>query len=300
MFKKRQKKEYPPGTFIPTPARICAIIQLCLAFTIILWNFSQPFMGELFAIKSQLLLYQDVMGITTKSVENLERQSRLERNRERFEALALDQKEAILDNYETLRRMTDRTFWVKLKRSLTVLAFDIPIYEKIWLVLSFLLPVMLLKRVDGARNAIWLLPLLAAVYASDNYLYSPLRSPPNAELFPSEEVIISQYVEEPRSSNIFKQSDQLLKGWKLYLIKEWAMVDPSNDPAEFVIQAEAGEFLFNMHRLKVYGSPEGLLSSRESHKEPMTLLLAYFLWNLFFAFTAWVCEGKNRLYERTT
>ena len=61
MFRKRAKKSYPPGTFIPTPARVFAILQLCIAFSILLWNASLPFMGDLYEIKSKLLLYKHVI-----------------------------------------------------------------------------------------------------------------------------------------------------------------------------------------------------------------------------------------------
>ena len=66
MFRKRTKKIYPPGTFIPTPARVCAIIQLCVAFTVLIWNMATPFAGELFNVKSKMILYHDVMGISIK------------------------------------------------------------------------------------------------------------------------------------------------------------------------------------------------------------------------------------------
>lgn len=283
----RRKKEYPPGTFIPTPARVCAIVQLCLAFAIVLWNMSQPFMGELFAIKSQQLLYQDVMGLSGKAIDSPERQSRLDRNRERFHEIDPGEKQLILDKYERLGQMAGRSFWAKMERSLRIVMVEMPLYERLWLILSFILSVMLLKRVEGARPAIWILPLLAFFYSFDNYLYSPhYGGSADAKIFPKEEIIVSWYVDAPLSSNLLEQKEQLIRGWNRYLIEEWSKVPAPSDPREFAMQAEVGEFMFNVQRLIAYGRPESIISNI-SYREPMVLLGMYILWNFFFAMMAW-------------
>ena len=56
------RKTFPPGTFIPTSQRLMAIGQLCLVFSLMLWYMIQPFMGEYFALRSRMLLYEYVMG----------------------------------------------------------------------------------------------------------------------------------------------------------------------------------------------------------------------------------------------
>lgn len=291
MFRKRQKKEYPPGTFIPMPARICAIIQLCIAFSIILWNMSQPFMGEIFAFKSQLLLYQDVMGVSSPR-DSEERLNRLGRNAERFESLSYQHKQSIIGNYGKLQGLLERSFLTKLGRSLHILLFEIPVFEQMWLILALVLPITLLKRVEGASQAIWLLPLLTTVYAFDNQWFGKTAAPSaEAQLFPSEHIIVTQYLDEPLSNSISEQGEQLRRGWNNYLIKEWANEVPSTDASTYHLQVENGEFLFNENRIKAMGSPEKLLLPKEPLKEPIVFLAVYFFWNFLFAVVAWKSNG---------
>ena len=81
MPRTRTPKTFPPGTFLPTPQRIIVILQLCVTFSVILWNVAQPFTGEYFTVRSRMLLYEYLMG---KSDQN-----KIESNQEakRFEAL---------------------------------------------------------------------------------------------------------------------------------------------------------------------------------------------------------------------
>lgn len=283
MFRKRQRKEYPPGTFIPMPSRICAIIHLCLAFIIVAWNMSQPFMGELFILKSQMLLYQDVMGVAKQS-DNSKTQLRLARNRERFESLPQEEQQLLLTNTQKLHQLSERSFLTKLGRSMHLLVFEIPSFEQIWLLLSIILPILLLKRVDGAVQAIWLLPLLTLLYAADNQWYSSSTAPTaESKLFPTEEIIVHQYLNHPLSDDIFKQKEQLLEGWKLYLIKEWT-TNKVAKREEFENQAEDGEFRFNIARIKSLPLPDKLFSHPPLLRESLWIHFLYLFWNIFFAY----------------
>ena len=67
---RRRKKTFPPGTFIPTPQRLMAIAQLCIAFSLLLWYAMQPFMGEYFDLRSRMLLYEYAMGTSPSSNRN--------------------------------------------------------------------------------------------------------------------------------------------------------------------------------------------------------------------------------------
>ena len=63
MFKKpKKKRHFPPGTFIPTRARVLAILQLCIAFSVICYNMGTPFLGEVFDVREQQSLYQSIMN----------------------------------------------------------------------------------------------------------------------------------------------------------------------------------------------------------------------------------------------
>jgi len=280
MFAKRQKKVYPPGTFIATPARVCAIIQLCIAFTVILWNVAQPFAGDLFTQKSRALLYQDVMGIPTDSAAAPAKQERLQRNKERFNQLPFSQQQRLIKGYEDVQKEMQRPFLGKMKRGFHYLAFEIPRFEQAWLLLSLIIPIMLLKKVEGSQLAVWLLPLLTLCYAVDNRFNGSLPVLSSEErLFPAENILVADYLDEPLSENIFEQSEQLKKAWNLYLVKEWS----GNPPR----QAEDGEFAFTLARIKQ--RLVDLQKASKSHlfpKESMIALAIYFFWNIFFAYTS--------------
>lgn len=136
---------------------------------------------------------------------------------------------------------------------------------------------MLLKRIEGARHAAWLLPVLALFFLFDNRINGiPVLE---NHLFPSEHEIVKHYLQEPLSTDILKQHEQLLQGWNLYLIKEWGKEKPHKDPAIFQLQVETGEFMFNVNYLNS-------MKPREYHsqqKVSLFLLFIYVVWNLFFA-----------------
>lgn len=295
MFKKKVKKEYPPGTFIPMQARVCAIIQLCLAFVVILWNASQPFMGELFTYKSQMLIYQDVIGIS-KSTDSAETIARKERNHHRFETLLTSEKAQLARYYGELQQLSQRTFLEKFERSLHILAFEIPFNEQLWLGLSLILPILLLKRIEGTEQAIWLLPLLTCIYAFDNYKYAPPATlSAEAKLFPSEYVLLNEYLKQPLSSELLKQKEQLLSAWKLYLVQEWSSRFSLNKNSDIEQLAEEGEFAFNIARIKSLPPPKNIIAGKaQAGKENLFILTLYLFWNFFFAATVFRISFKYR------
>lgn len=289
MFRKRQKKHFPPGTFIPTPARICAIIQLCLAFSVLLWNASEPFVGEIFTLKSRLLFYQDVMGIQTGGEVSQEKVERLARNAERFQALPKKMKEKLTQDFQQIQKQLQRSFWDKLTSVVSLFSAKISPYELAWIFFSIVISIMLLKRVDGASEAVWLLPILVACYAADARLFpKPTENAFEAGLFPTESELVENYVHGPLSENVFEQQEQLLNGWKRYLIINWTKQAPSTDQAAFERQVEDGEFNFTLERLKLRGEHSNFLTLTKSAPPPsIPLILLYFFWNTYFAYTAW-------------
>lgn len=280
MFRQRVKKNYPEGTFIPMPPRVAAIIQLCLAFTIILWHLATPFSTDFFSVKSNLILYQDVMGTAPREGLSQEKKERLNRNEQYFAALPEEQREVILNGMKKTLQALQQSFSQKLRQSLSILAFKISSFEQAWLLFSIVLAIMLLKRVEGARQAIWLLPILTMCYAVDNrwYGHSPTQ-PPDAKLFPSEKILIEQYYRKPLNDNIFKQQEQLQEAWKLYLVEAWT--SPVHTDQDFEQQAAQGEFAFNSARLILLASNSNQTFSYQ--KEPFSLLSIYIFWNVLFA-----------------
>lgn len=287
MFAKR-KREYPPGTFISTPKRVLAILQLCIAFTLLIAIISYPFIGELFEQKSETLLYHNVMGNPLLSEKighsNPEYTERLKRNAVRFENLPEEQRKSMIQHYDALQVKSEKPFLTKCWQSLKILFVELPSFERAWLLLAIIVPIMLLKRVEGAAKAAWLLPIVALLYSLNNYFYGeqPLL-PGDNKLFPSEKILVDEYLKAPLSSSITEQHTQLLKGWQLYLIHNWTDQIPSEDANVFAKQVEEGEHLFNVARLEAIVDQPKQHGSIFHQKTSLLLLALYVIWNLYFA-----------------
>lgn len=262
MFRERKTKQFPPGTFIPTPARVMAILQLCLAFTCVLWYLGYPFMGEHFEKKSKMIVYERVMNDELN-----------------FPMLKLQDQNTIARDYAKLT--SQDSFIKRMKEGIAIFLLRIPKLELAWIVLAMVIPLLLLKKVEGATAAMWLLPIAALTYSIDNLGNRELSQ---ERLYPSEKLIISNYVKEPFSSEILKQREQLLQGWKVYLVKEWAKEEPLANEDRFNTQVAKGEFAFYAHQLL---KPEKSIDSFNTKHSPLVLLI-YVLWNvLFCAIVSW-------------
>lgn len=285
MFRKRIKKTFPAGTFIPTPARVCAIIQLCLAFSVLLWNASEPFIGEIFYTKSGLLLYYDVMGIPAH--DHAIHDVRLARNSQRFDALPKQTKEHITQNLQALQTKLKRSFWDKLKSTVTLFTDKISPFELAWIFFSIVIAIMLLKKVEGAAQAVWLLPFLVACYAIETRLSTKEKLFDETNFFPTEKMLVENYIQKPLSEDIFEQQKELMEGWKRYLIDKWAGQTPSEAKKVFDRQAEEGEFHFNLARLKWRANQNHLIGALPPPSPALWQLVLYFFWNVYFAYTTW-------------
>lgn len=290
MYARKQKKNFEPGTFIPTPARVVAIIHLCLAFTILAWNASLPFSGELFSIKSRILLYKYAMGIEDQKELNSER---LNRNANRFNALTEDKKTSLIRGYNELRKLNERTFFVKLKRSAEIVFFGIPSFEQAWILFSIIIPILLLKKVKGSTQVIWILPLLTLLYAVDNR-WNGISSKMDEErrLFPSETYLVENYLSKPLSSNFFEQKNELEIAWKRYLIAEWAHESPEVEENALALQVEKGEHAFNLARIAALSPFTHPLYSQLRSQESLFILAFYIFWNSLFAIIVWKVRNQ--------
>jgi len=203
---------------------------------------------------------------------------KVEGHSERFSALPKRNQTQILKEYALLQSELDTPFLTKIKRTATGL-WDLPLFEKTWIVFAILIPILLLKRVEGAAQIVWILPLLTLAYALDNRFQGlPPEKTAEERLFPSEEMILQKYVGEPLKPSIIEQQKQLQQGWQTYLIREWAKEEPSQEPQQFLQQAEAGDFAFNLARIKALKAPP----SQRPKQEPLSLLALYLFWNLSF------------------
>lgn len=289
MIYKNPKKTYPAGTFIPTPARVAAILQLCVAFSILFWELSEPFSGQLFRQKSDQLLYHELLGMGTPNMPEAQ-QEKLKRNQERFELLSASDKAQILNGYEKLLADKQQPFIQKLPMSFQK-ALKQPLFKLGWLFFSILLPILLLKRAEGISGAIWILPLLTLCYAVDNQLYGKPSADRETRLFPTEKQIVEGYLQQPLSRSIAEQQAQLKAGWQRYLVHVWS----KKSPEPWSLQVEEGEFAFTHARIKArlgdQHTAELSRANREYERENSALLFLYLFWNLFFALRS--CSDLN-------
>lgn len=247
--------------------RYFAIAHLCIAFTIVLWHLSQPFVGDLFQAKANLLVYNEVME-----------------NQERYQALPKSDQRLIGAGYERAIEKKGAPFFAKLKASFVQLATQIPPFEQAWLLLSLIAPILLLKQVEGSHQIVWLLPILTLAYIADNQVNGTIPMPTAQEkLFPSEELLIEKYVQEALGPTIVEQHAQLKKGWNLYLIDAWVHEEPAQDAQQFQEQLSRGGYAFTVARAKALASSDSKQRATPFHKEPLSILLAFLIWNALVA-----------------
>lgn len=272
MFSKKSKT-FPPGTFLAKPLRILAIIQLCVAFTLLISYGGYPFLRELYEIKSRKVLYEGVMGKHDEGKAN------------RYEALPSAQKDDLTKQYRVLQQKSERPFLEKLGDSIFILVHRVAPFEKAWIVFSIVISILVLIKVEGAVTAAWLLPLLVTAYSIETLASggNQLKSW-EEELFPSEALILHDYLKEPLKANILEQRAQLLKGWNLYLIREWAKQEPAEEVSQFQDQVKEGEFRFNLERIgRMAKEPLSTEASSFNKRYSMPVLALFFLWNFYFA-----------------
>lgn len=280
MFKPRprKKKLYPPGTFLPTPKRILAIIQLCLALSTLFWYSAQPFMGEYFTIKSQALLYEHVLGVSTSA------RRPIKENRERFAALPEELKSSILKHYDEMKHYAGRDLWIKVVDGLRALLIELPAFKLAWIFFSIVISVLLLLKVEGSKMAVWILPLITLFYGIDNRMYGKSSLSADAVLFPSESLIVQEYLDEPLKISWNEQKEQLQKGWNTYLIKNYLEDSDLQKSNNETAKLQVAEFNFTVARLDLLQQQEKKAWSSSSHeKSSIPLLGLYFIWNLLFA-----------------
>jgi hypothetical protein len=288
---RRKRKEYPPGTFLPTSQRLLAILQLFIAFSLILWYAAQPFMGEYFNLRSRMMIYEYAMG-TSDILKKKGEDAKLQRNAERFEDLSASQKATLLSDYKKLQDHAQRPVYVKILDGFKVLFLDIPAFEMAWIFFSIVIAILLLLKVEGSKQAVWLLPLLVLGYSIDNRLEGiPKRFSPDQKLFPSEQIIVQNYLKEPLGLSPTEQQNQLQRGWEDYLIDQWL---PNKDlSGSRNDKVEKAEFQFTFARLHLlHGQPqaEWFPSFRERVSSP--LLFLFMSWNLLLA---WMMNRKLTL-----
>lgn len=272
-MQRKTRSQIPESAFIPKPARIMAILQLCLAFTIICWLGSWPFMGEMLEHKRELFLFQTVMGGGDLVLRTYESQpetlDKLKRNHDRFVKMDALERESIVASYnKTLSDESESSFLVKVKGGLENILLQSSPWLRAWILFAVISSILLLKKSPGAPFAIWILPLLACMFWIESH-QAPISISPDEALYPTENYLIATYGNGVLSLPIREQHAQLTSAWERYLAIEWS---GSND-------AEEGEWKFQLARLNAHLSNE---KDRESPPSGLILCL-FFIWNCCLA-----------------
>lgn len=283
----RSRRTFPPGTFIPTSQRIMAIIQLCLAFSLLLWYMMQPFMGEYFALRSRMLLYEYTMGTSEILKARTGEDVKMIRQTQRFNQLANEEQQLLKNDYKQLQDYAKRPTLKKIEDGMRLLIQDIPPFEQAWIFFSITIAILILLKREGAKQAALILPLIVAAYGIDNQLTGKLPSPsPDYGLFPTEEFILRRYLDEPLAATPLAQKEQLEKGWKQYLLENWSSDRKTSD------SLEEAEFNFTLARLKLlHAQPRSEWLHTFHEKLGPLFLILYLLWNGLFA---WVVSGSKK------
>lgn len=267
--------------YISTPARVLSIIQLSLGLICFLWIVQFPFMGSLYYYKSEALLYESI-GIHKEAARNT-----------LFERLEEKDKGEMREKYIAVKKGLEENFWKKMK-NLFRLFFEISPFEMTWVLLAITIPILLLVKKEGAVQAAWLLPLVTFCYCVDNQI-SCVERASIEKLFPSEEYLVSQYLRKPLGESLEEQKKNLLLGWQLYLVEEWAKEKPEEIETLFRQQVGKGEFAFNLNRIRQQ-KPFYLYEHFREKRSPYILAL-FLLWNLAFASSIYILLFRREKFD---
>jgi hypothetical protein len=284
MFRQRKKQTFAEGTFIATKPRVLAIIQLCLAFTAFLLLAGKPFMTDHYQIKSEMLIYEYVMGKQNNNQAEL------------FHSLPNETQDKIHTQYETLLKKASTGFLGKIQKSCDIIFFEAPSFERTWIFFGVLIPILLLKKVEGARHAIWILPLITLAYLINNHLHGIDRQSELDKLFPSEHFLETRYLKIPINSlAIAEQQKAILKTWQLYLVEFYTKEIPSEKREIFHTQVLKGDFAFNLERLEKSFLDKA--DKKDEDKIPPALAGLYLTWNCLLAASTLEFKMRKTLKE---
>lgn len=297
----RAQGSYFEGMFIKKSTRIVVILHLSFVFWYLLWVCLQPTAIDYWEKETHLELYEYAMGNfdiphEMHDEERVEAEGLKQRNQARFLALSPEMREEIQEGHAHVKYKPSPPFKQRFEEVVQLLAYHVPPFVRAWIFFSLATCLMLLLHIEGALQAAWILPVVIAAYSYVNFYFGMEPIPQvDADLFPSEKVIVEKYLKEPLSSKISAQRDQLMRGWHLYLVQVWAEAAPSSDPQQFQKQVEEGEYRFNLKRITLRNqSKHADASHRLNEKESPILLALYMIWNLFFALFV---NRRGALYE---
>ena len=162
-------------------SRVFSILHLCIAFTILIWYLCYPFAGKHYEAKSQMIHYDLLFA-----------------DSDNFSLLPTPKQELLKTDYQNFSKTLADSFYTKLKDAVLSIFTTMPLFKQSWLALSFLIPFLLLKQRGGAKEVVWLLPLLTYAFAVETQL-NVKRVPPSEKrsVFPTEQELVVNYLKRP-------------------------------------------------------------------------------------------------------
>lgn len=202
-----------------------------------------------------------------------------------FHDLPQAKQASIQEKYNTIQKSAGPSLLSQVGRLFFV---ETSSFALAWIFFSVLICFLLLFNIEGAKTVVWILPLLVVGFAYFLYTSPP---PQRVGLFPTEHYVRENYLNGEEEG--LSPREQLLQGWHLYLIHEWAHVTPSDDPVVFEQQLDHGLFAFNIARLEWIAEGKGDEVVQAAFSSPPSLLrvFSYFLWNLLFA---WLINRREK------
>ena len=230
--------------------------------------------------RTQILLYQTVMG--ESATQDPDIQEVLERHAQRFQGLPETEQGRLRAELRTLQEADIFSMGTIAKSMWHVLVHEQPALLLGWFCFGFLMCMLLLLRFEGGVAAAWVVAFLAAAHIFISYQGATMQ-PFTAEeaLYPSEEHVVAEYLGAPLGETLSEQREQLLQGWRSYLVVEWAKQKPASDPTAFAQQVEDGEFAFNLALLQA--KKHDVENPLRTTSEPFLFSFLFLSWNLFFA-----------------
>ena len=193
----------------------------------------------------------------------------------RFENLPDTVQSTILAKREVFNPTNAKSLFHNLSDGFKILTLYLPPFERAWLFFSIVIGILLLRGREGAHMAVCLLPILVLCYGVDNYLNGKTTElAPDESLFPTENYLIENYLTDPMPQDIMEQKDALEKAFASYITDEW-----SGESKNY----QEGFFNFTLARVQALQPPALPPPDQFRLKRPLWLLLAFLLWNVFYA-----------------
>lgn len=266
---------------LPKSVKVAAILQLCIAFTLLLWFLLTPFLLPYYEARSDLLLIEASQG-ETKELELIDPvfatslKERRSLQNSLFKNLSLPEKRSVLALDHEKRVLLKETFLEKSQRALLFL-MKAPFISYLFLFLSIMTPIALLLLKPIGRAA--LLPLLITTFFFTLFHYNLIDSKKSA-LIPSEKELI----DHPLKGSYIEQKNALEIAFQDYLIKNYLNETPSESAKIREAQLAKSEFFFLQKRVKELSKE--VKNPFWSGFSPLTHIFLL-IWELFFTLFAW-------------